>query len=280
MPLLRPASTHPRFRPLTVAEVKPVAEHAVDVAFDVSAPELASFLDYTAGQYVTLSAEIAGERVRQSYSLWTRPDRARQEGLLRIAVAEVSGGRMSPWLVSTARPGDVIDVLPPLGEFTYAAGATPTGKERHVVVAGGSGITPVLAITAEILAEPAGHEVHVVLANRTRASSVLRGELSELAPSSGGRLTVTDVLSREDVPGARHGRIDGPLLTELVGEGATDVCGWWLCGPAGLLEAAETWLADQAVPPELVHRERFTSTGPVDPRPAPQEVVSGDGPRS
>jgi ring-1,2-phenylacetyl-CoA epoxidase subunit PaaE len=269
MPLLRPsAAPPPRFRPVTVAEVAPVAEHAVSLAFDVSDPALADFLDYRAGQYVTLAVTINGERVRQSYSLWAPPSRARAEGRLHIAVAEIAGGRMSPWLASHVAAGDRIDLLPPRGEFSYAA---QPGPARHVVIAGGSGITPVLAIMAEILAADPATEVDLVLANRTHASSVLREEVARLADSAAGRLRVVDVLSREvpgpSAPGTRHGRVDESLLDELLGEGAGEVDGWWLCGPEGLLEVAEGWLARRGVPGERVHRERFTTTGPVDPRP-------------
>lgn len=265
MPLLPPAAPRPRFAPLRVARVDPVAEHAVSIAFDVAAPEHAAYLDYAAGQYVTLDARIAGERVRQSYSLWTRPARAAAEGLIRIAVAEIAGGRMSPWLVSHVAVGDTLDVLPPRGEFTYAA---QPGPARHAIVAGGSGITPVLAIAADILAADPGTHIELVLANRTPATAVLRQEVAALADATHGRLRVTDVYSRVQVPGERFGRIDEPLLAERF-PAPGDIAHWWLCGPEGLLTRTEAWLAGCGIPTERVHRERFTTTGPVDPAPAP-----------
>lgn len=261
--LRRPAAAPPRYLPLRVAEVEPVAEHAVSLSFDVSGPEHAAYLSYVAGQYVTLDAVIDGDRVRQSYSLWTRPAVARAEGRLRIAVAQVSGGRMSPWLVSSVRAGDDLRVLPPMGEFTYAPVA---GAARHGVVAGGSGITPVLAIMAEILAADPGTEVDVVLANRARGSSVLRERLAQMEAVHAGRLRVVDVLSREPAAGARFGHVDPALLDEVFGTRPRE--GWWLCGPEGLLVLCEDWLTAREVPLDRVHRERFTSTGPVDPRPA------------
>jgi len=267
MPLLSKPARHPRFAPLRVAEVKEVADRAVSIGFDVSDPGHAAYLDYVAGQYVTLDAEVAGERVRQSYSLWTRPARAREEGLLKVAVTEISGGRMSPWLVSTVEPGVTIGVLPPLGEFTYLPTA---GAARHAVVAGGSGITPVLAIMAEILAADEATSVDLLLANRTRDSAVLRDEVTALVESSGHRLRVIDVLSREQVRGVRHARIDADLLDQVWGGEESDIDGWWLCGPEGLLQTAETWIGGRDVDPARVHRERFTRTGPVDPRPDPR----------
>lgn len=253
---------HPRFHALEVASVEPAAEHAVSVAFVVP-PELREkYLGYAAGQYVTLRADIAGESVRQSYSLWTPPARAREESLLRIAAAAVQGGRMSPWLVGSVADGDRIDVLPPLGEFTYAASA---GPGSHVAVVGGSGITPVLSIMAAILEGDTESTVDLVLANRTAASTVLGAPLAELEERFEGRLAVTHVLSREERVGMDHGHVTTGHLASLARRRPD--AQWWLCGPEGLIELAVDWLADEGVGPERIHRERFTTTGPVDPRP-------------
>jgi len=272
VPLLRrPTTHHPSFRPLRVVAVDPVAEHAVSIGFDVSGDP--AFSRLRPGQYVTLRARIAGQDVRQSYSVWVPPSRVRREQVVRVAAAAVQGGRMSPWLASEVAVGDVIDVLPPLGEFVLDEAH---GPRRHVGVVGGSGITPVLAITAAALEEDPASTVELVLANRTRASTVLGGELAELAAGSGGRLRVEHVLSREVVDGVRHGRITPELLTDVVGPVA-DVDEWWLCGPEGLIADVEAWLGEEGVAPEHVHRERFTSTGPVDPRPVAAQPGAGGG---
>lgn len=281
--LRRPATTHPRFRPLEVVAVEPVAEHAVSVGFAVPADDPASeaFVTYLPGQYVTLRAQVDGEDVRQSYSLWMPPARARAEGIIRVAAAEVQGGRMSPWLARRVRVGDVVGVLPPMGEFVLDEVATP---RVHAAVAGGSGITPVLAILDAALAQHPASSATLVLANRTRASSVLRAEVSALQARTGGRLAVRDVLSREPGPGS--GRVDAALLARtwpgvvaLNGSRVTTPVGgvddWWLCGPSGLNALVEDWLAEHGVDPEHVHRERFTSTGPVDPVTPGRSIGSG-----
>jgi ring-1,2-phenylacetyl-CoA epoxidase subunit PaaE len=263
MALLRTTpGTRPVFHPLEVTAVEPVAEHAVSIAFAVPPELAATYLDYKPGQYVTIRAEIAGEQVRQSYSLWTPPSRARAESQLRIAAAAVQGGRMSPWLAGSVRAGDRLDVLPPLGDFTYAVGP---GPQEHVAVVGGSGITPVLAIAAAILEEDGESTVDLILANRTRASTVLAGALVDLEMRSQGRLQVTHVLSREDRPQAQRGRITTEHLAEL--DRRHPQAQWWLCGPEGLIDLAVDYLAEAGVDGERIHRERFTSTGPVDPRP-------------
>ena len=261
--LRRPAKPHPVFRPLVVAEVDPVAEHAVSIGFDVS--EMPVFLDYRAGQYVTLRALVGGEDVRQSYSIWVPPSRARSEGVIRVAAAAVQGGRMSPWLATEVEVGEIMGVLPPLGEFVLDEAE---GPRHHAGVVGGSGITPVLAITAAALEQHEESTVDLVVANRTRESTVLGRELDELADASGGRLRVEHVLSRERVPGVRHGRIDALVVRDVLRDvgGVEGVDDWWLCGPEGLIADVEAWLGLQGVAGAHIHRERFTSTGPVDRR--------------
>lgn len=261
--LRRPAKPHPVFRPLAVAAVDPVAEHAVSISFDVS--EMPAFLDYRAGQYVTLRALIGDEDVRQSYSIWVPPSRARADGMIRVAAAAVQGGRMSPWLAREVGVGEVMGVLPPLGEFVLDDVA---GPRHHVGIVGGSGITPVLAIVAAALEQDPESTVDLIVANRTRASTVLGDELAELEKASEGRLRVAHVLSREQTEGVRHGRIDPVLIRHVLAAsgGVEGVDDWWLCGPEGLIADAEAWLAGEGVAPEHIHRERFTSTGPVDPR--------------
>ncbi|HYN29720.1 MAG TPA: FAD-binding oxidoreductase [Dermatophilaceae bacterium] len=273
MPLLsRPAAAHPRFHALEVAAVDPVAEHAVAVAFAVPDALAAVLLDYLPGQYVTLRADIGRDVVRQSYSLWTPPSRARRERLLRVAAARVQGGRMSPWLTEAVAPGDHVDVLPPLGDFVLTPAA---GPRHHVAVAGGSGITPVLAIIAAALEEHPGSRVDLLLTNRTRASTVLAAEVATLVGASGGRLGVTHVLTREESPGALSGHVTGERIAAVAGDvGSVDA--WWLCGPEGLLALTEAELAARGVPEGRVHRERFTATGPVDAQRPP--AASGAGP--
>lgn len=234
-----------------------VAEQAVSIGFAVPA-DAPAYLDYLPGQYITLRASIGGDDVRQSYSIWTAPSRARVEGVIRIAAARVQGGRMSPWLAQQVGVGERIGVLPPMGQFVLDENDRP---RLHAAIAGGSGITPVLAILAAALEQHPASRAVLVLANRTRASSVLRAELTALERACGGRLLVRDVLSRE--PGPHFGRVDEQLLTRMW-PAADEVDDWWLCGPSGLNAAAQTWLASAGVDAAQVHHERFTSTGPVD----------------
>src|SRR5207237_1419449 len=86
---------------------------------------------------------------------WRSPGSARRPavrcgGAPRIGVREVPDGLFSPWLVHDLRPGDEIDVATPTGTFTPDVAVAGS----HVLVAAGSGITPVLSIAASLLRNP------------------------------------------------------------------------------------------------------------------------------
>src|SRR3712207_2093108 len=98
------------FFPLRVAEIVPETAEANSLRFEVP-PELRETFRFKAGQHLTLRTEIDGEEVRRNYSLCTAP----HEGLLKVTVKQIAGGRFSNWVAEHLRPGDSLDVMPPLG---------------------------------------------------------------------------------------------------------------------------------------------------------------------
>src|SRR5487761_1712364 len=126
------------FYPLTVAAVEPLTDDAAAVTFDVPAGLRDTFA-FAPGQSLTIRR---GDE-RRSYSICAVAGRAP-----RIGVREVPGGAVSGWLVHQVRPGDVIEVQVPSGSFTPDLDV----PGQHVLIAAGSGITPVLSIAASVLA--------------------------------------------------------------------------------------------------------------------------------
>lgn len=249
------------FHPLTVAEVERLTDDAVAVTFDVP-EDLAPAYDFAAGQSLTLRRTVDGREERRSYSICA-PVGARP----RIGVREIPGGLFSAWLVHRVRAGDVVDVQVPGGGFRVDPGA----GGRHLCLAAGSGITPVLSIAASVLARGDG-EVAILYANRTSASVMFAEELGDLKNRYGPRLHLAHVLSREPrEAGLLSGRLDADRLLRVLRdlmpvERYDDV---WLCGPFPLVEQARTVLAELGVPAERVHRELFHVD---EPPPAPQRA--------
>ena len=256
------------FHPLRVAAVERLCEDAVAVTFDVP-EELAGRYAFRPGQSLTVRRPDDGADERRSYSICAA-DGERP----RIGVREVPGGLISRWLVHDLRPGDRVEVAPPSGTFTPDLDA----GGRHVLVAAGSGITPVLSIAASLLRRP-GTQVGVLYGNRRANTVMFAEELADLKDAYPSRLELVHLLSRE----AREvellsGRLDAtklrtllPLLVDVA-----DVDHWWLCGPFGMVVDATGVLGELGVPPERIHRELFWVD---EPPPEPlREERAPDGP--
>jgi ring-1,2-phenylacetyl-CoA epoxidase subunit PaaE len=238
-----------RFHELTVSRVDRLCDDAVAVTFDVPAGLAAEF-EFRPGQSLTLRRLTAGRDERRSYSICAAAGQPP-----RIGVREVEGGAMSGWLVREVEPGDTIEVQPPSGSFTPDL----TVPGRHVLIAAGSGITPVLSITASALRD-ARSEATLLYGNRRADTVMFADELADLKDAYPARLQLAHVLSRESQEVELFsGRLDAARLRRLLPV-LCDVPGvdhWWLCGPYGMVTDAIAVLAELGVPAERVHRELF-----------------------
>ncbi|MDQ3627610.1 MAG: phenylacetate-CoA oxygenase/reductase subunit PaaK [Actinomycetota bacterium] len=259
------------FHSLRVASVDRLCEDAVAVTFDVP-DALRDAYAFAPGQSVTLRKHIDGREERRSYSICA-PAGAR----LRVGVREVPGGMFSAWLVHEVRVGDEIEVQTPTGAFSPAPGTAG----RHVLVAAGSGITPVLSIAATLLAKPGAH-VTLLYGNRRTSSVMFAEELADLKDAHGPRFDLVHVLSREPREVELFsGRLDGKrlrtILALLVPLDAVDHV--WLCGPFAMVTEARAVLADLGIDKDRVHAELFY-VDDVPPEPVRHEEAGIEGPSS
>ena len=237
------------FHTLTVAEVSRLCADAVAITFDVPA-ELADRYAFRAGQSLTLRRLVSGRQQRRSYSICS-PEGARP----RIGVREVPDGLFSRWLVRQVRPGDQLSVGTPAGSFT--PGESTAGQ--HVLIAAGSGITPVLSIAATVLRDPAATAA-VFYGNRHTDTVMFADELADLKDRYPARLELIHVLSREPREAELlSGRLDAARLNELLPRliEVAQADHWWLCGPFGMIAQASGLLRAQGVEPGRIHRELF-----------------------
>ncbi|MGH3760397.1 1,2-phenylacetyl-CoA epoxidase subunit PaaE [Actinophytocola sp.] len=259
------------FHPLPVARVDRLCEDAVAVTFAVP-HELRKEFAFKPGQYLTLRQDVAGVEERRSYSICAPPSAPP-----RIGVRRVAGGLFSTRLVDRLRPGDVLDVLPPLGRFTPDLAKR---GQHHVFVAAGSGVTPVLSIMSAVLESDEDGRATLLYGNRRTDTVMFGDELADLKDRYPARLQLVHVLSREPRDVALFsGRLDGVKLSALLDSlvPTSDVDHWWLCGPFGMLTDADEVLAAHGVPRERVHRELFYVDEPPPPLNRPDESAV-DGP--
>ncbi len=260
------------FHPLRVAAVETLTDDAVAITFDVP-DDLAEEFSFLPGQHVTVRAEIDGQDVRRSYSICSpAPD-----GPLRIGVKRIDGGVFSTYATKEVRPGDVLEVAPPVGEFVVEIDPG-RGSHRGAVVAG-SGITPVLSMVATVLAREPRGRFTLIFGNRHSRSIMFLEELEALKDRHPDRLHLIHVLSREpSVVPLLSGRIDGAKLETLLDSvvDASSIEDWYLCGPYEMVSDAQATLSRRGWTPEHIHDELFFAE-PLPERPEPAEVPVGEG---
>ncbi|MFB7091303.1 1,2-phenylacetyl-CoA epoxidase subunit PaaE [Streptomyces sp. NPDC056296] len=261
------------FHPLRVLQVERLCQDAAAITFDVP-EELAEEFTFAPGQSLTLRRERDGHDERRSYSICSPAGAAP-----RIGVRVVPGGLFSTWLVNELRPGDTVEVMGPVGAFTPDL----TQAAHHVLIAAGSGITPMLSIAASALAADADSQVTLFYGNRRSNSVMFADELADLKDQHPARLQMAHVLSREPREAdILSGRLDADRLTDLI-HALIDVRQpqhWWLCGPHGMVRDAQRVLEGLGTPAERVHQELFYAD---DQEPAPltrDEDPAHDGPAS
>jgi len=256
---------------LTVADVVVETPDARSVVFEIP-PEHAAAFSYAAGQFLTL--KIPSDRtgsVARCYSLSSAP----HENRVQVTVKRTDGGYGSGWICSSLQPGMQVEVLAPAGVFCPSS-----VDEDFLLFAGGSGITPVMAILKTALETGSGRVV-LVYANRDERSVIFAGELASLAKRYGDRLVVVHWL--ESVQGL-------PDVSQLRGlASAYTSHEAFLCGPAPFMAAVREALGQLGVPRDRVHVEKFTSltgnpfeSGTPEPEPESDEApaaltVSLDG---
>ena len=261
------------FHTLRVADVERLTDDAVAVTFEVP-DALGDDFAFRAGQYLTLRLVTDAGEERRSYSICAPEGTAP-----RIGVRRVDTGLFSTWLVDRLTPGDEIEVGPPQGRFSPDLNDRAAG-EHHVLVAAGSGITPVLSIAATVLAAHADTHVTLLYGNR-RSDTVMFGEdLADLKDRYGPRLQLVHVLSREPTAvDLFNGRLDADRLRTLIGAlvPVGEVAHWWLCGPLGMVEDAGEVLTGFGVPRAQVHRELFYVDEPPPEVHRSEDDVVDDG---
>jgi ferredoxin-NADP reductase len=218
---------------------------------------------FVAGQHVQLTVEIDGVRRTRSYSMASSQHRA--DGRIELTVKAMPDGTVSPFLREHARPGMVVHLSAPAGDFTLPA----ERPARTLLVSGGSGVTPVMAMLRTLCDE--GHDGEVVFLHYafTEADVAYRAELAEL---SAAHPNVKVVLAyTEQTEGGDHRGLYPPehLATAMPAYADAAI---FLCGPGPLMDAV-TAHCDETGILEQLHTERFTPPAFVPLDDAPQGTI-------
>lgn len=207
------------------------------------------------GQHVDvrLTAED-GYRAQRSYSIASAPEAPR----LALTIERLEEGEVSPYLTEEARPGDAIELRGPIGGyFTWtAADGGPL-----VLVAGGSGIAPLMAMLRHRAAIDSHVPATLLYSSRSWDEIIFRDELARMAAADPA-LRVVHTLTRSQPVGwtGFRRRIDAAMLDEVAGKPPLGAIAF-VCGPTALVERAADDLVALGYPPDRVRTERFGPTG-------------------
>jgi ferredoxin-NADP reductase len=236
------------WRVATVAAIREESVAARTLVLDVP-----DWPGHRAGQHidVRLTAED-GYSTQRSYSLASDPS------TVEITVQRVPRGEVSPYLCDISEVGDQFELRGPVGGyFTWS----PDRTEPVLLVAGGSGIVPLMAMIRTRAAADSRVPFRLVYSVRDPSTVIYVDELARRVRDDQG-LDVTYVYTREAPPewSRPAGRLTGTLLAEA-GWPAEFEPACYVCGPTGFVEAAADLLVAAGHAPERIRTERFGPTG-------------------
>ena len=223
------------FYPLKVSQIRALTTNAVELKFEIPA-ELESKFNFKAGQYITIKQNISGEEVRRSYSICS----SNTEGIC-VGVKRVEGGKMSSFLTTNIKEGDILEVMPPTGNFVLH------GK-NVIGICAGSGITPIISMIKT-------HDSNFTLiyGNQTISSTMFYSDIKRL------NINTHFVFSREKVEGEKEGRIDRNMLDAFSNK-ILSADAYFICGPGEMIDTVFNFLTMKGIAKSKIHFERFTTT--------------------
>ncbi|MCM1975341.1 MULTISPECIES: globin domain-containing protein [Streptomyces] len=230
--------------------VERVEETADVLTFRLRPVDGGPVADFRAGQYVSVRVQLPdGARQIRQYSLSGAPGSAlRQFCVKRVAGdAGTPAGEVSDHLHARVREGDVVELSAPYGDLTLAEG----GADRPLLLASaGIGVTPMIAMLAQLAQDGHSGPVTVVHGDRSPAAHALRGEQETYA----AKLPEASVhfWYEQDAPeGARTGLVDLADVDVAPGTRA------YLCGPLPFMRMVRTQLLAKGVSAADIHYEVF-----------------------
>ena len=236
-----------------IATVSAIRDETSGVkSFSLLAPE---WQPHRPGQHVDVRLTAPdGYQAQRSYSIASAPT---PDGRFDLTVERIADGEVSPYFHDVLVQGDEVEVRGPIGGYFVWE---PALGGPLLLIAGGSGVVPVMAILRDRSAADTRPSATLLYSSRTIDDVIYRDELERLAANDAG-LRVLHSLTREQPPGwtgfAR--RIDKPMLEEaLKGIGPQPLT--YICGPTLLVEAAANGLVELGVDPGRIRTERFGPT--------------------
>lgn len=258
------------FHKVQIKEIIRETESCVSIIFDIP-DDLKADFDFTAGQYLTIRADIAGEDTRRAYSICTAP----HDKHIGVSVKTVPGGKMSTYLNTEIKSGDHIDIMKPDGRFTLIT--LPDVQRDHYFFAAGSGITPVMSMIGSLLEGEPKSTAYLLYGNKDEENIIFSDKLADLQRKYADQIIVEMTLSQpksEKATGilgvlgkkktswsGQKGRIDSAKVARFVQDhpAKSEHAEYYICGPGQMIDTVMTTLMGNGAKKSTIHQEYFTS---------------------
>ncbi|MEZ4851470.1 MAG: 1,2-phenylacetyl-CoA epoxidase subunit PaaE [Bacteroidia bacterium] len=246
-----------KFYPTKVKSIEKTTADCAVISFAVN-EEMKKAFSFKQGQYLTLKAMVNDEELRRNYSLCSSP----LDGEWKVAVKKIEDGRFSTFANEVLKPGDTIEVMPPLGRFYVEI--EPDKQKNYIAFAAGSGITPIISIIKTHLQLEPKSTFTLFYTNQAVSTIILKEELEGLKNTFMERLEIFHFLTQEErnIP-LFNGRLDREKLDILFKTliDKDSVNDYFICGPNAMIFLVKDYLEELSVDKKQIHFELFNTEG-------------------
>jgi ferredoxin-NADP reductase len=235
----------------TVVKVK--QETASVKTFTLEVPK---WVPHQAGQHYDIRLTAPdGYQAQRSYSIASSPE---QKGVIELTIERLAEGEVSTYLHDVLIVGDQVELRGPIGG--YFVWETQMGGPL-LLVAGGSGIVPLMAMLRHRQASGSQVPVRLLYSSRTYEDIIYRAELEQLQHDSSD-VEVIHTLTRGRPLGwnSYYRRIDLQMLEDVIKPLGKELIAY-VCGPTALVEGVANRLVELGIAAGRVRTERFGPTG-------------------
>ena len=238
---------------LTVSDIRQEANDAFTIQFG-NVPTI--FRDFSAGQHLTIKVNTKGETLYRTFSISSIPN---IDNFLTLTIKKIKGGKVTNYLAENLKVGDTLEVTAPSGQFYL--NAEPANQKHYVMIAGGSGITPIYSMIGTILKFEPKSKITLLYANRTSNSIIFKEQFEKWAKEFSTQIEVKHFLSEEENPkNATKGYITRISIEEILNKYGKNEVDFYLCGPEIMTNKLMEDLLYLGISKEKIHRELFLIT--------------------
>lgn len=235
---------------LKVSAIQQEANDAFTIYFS-DVPSI--FRDFSAGQHLTIKVNINNEILYRTFSVSSIPN---VDNVLTLTIKRIQGGKVTNFLAENLKVGDTLEVTAPSGQFFL--NPEPANQKHYVMIAGGSGITPIYSMIGTILKFEPKSKITLLYANRTSKSIIFKEKFDTWAKKYPHQLEIQHFLSEEEKPqNAVKGYITGVTLEKLINLHGNSRLDFYLCGPEVMTSKLISTLNYLGVEKQKIHTELF-----------------------